>query len=155
VKKTELTSTGKRPELVEAIPDYDRDFFAWTQETARAIEAGRFEEIDRVALADEVESLGKCDRREIVRRLATIITHLLKTKYQPEKQTRSWQNTIKRERRELDLLLADSPSLKAQLPELLAVAYGNARRDAANETGLGIDAFPETCEWTVAELLGA
>jgi hypothetical protein len=151
----EQANGSRRLNGVEGTRSYERDFFAWTQETARAIEAGRFDEIDRVALADEVESLGKRDRREIVSRLATIVTHLLKTKYQPEKQTRSWQNTIDRERRELDLLLADSPSLKAQLPELLDNAYGNARGDFANETGIGIDVFPETCEWSVAEVLGA
>jgi hypothetical protein len=48
----------------------------------------------------------------------------------------------------------ESPSLRPRAAELLAKAYGQARIDAANETGIDIDTFPETCEWTVAEVLG-
>ncbi len=133
---------------------YDRDFFLWTQETARAIEAGRFEEIDRAALADEVESLGRRDRREVVSRLGVILTHLLKLKYQPERETGSWRASVNREREKLAAVLADSPSLKAQVAEFLAPAYRSARRQAANETGIDIESFPETCEWSVDEVLG-
>ena len=133
---------------------YESDFFVCTQDTARAVAAGRFDEIDRVALADEVESLGKRDRREIVSRLAVIALHLLQTRYQPDKETRSWRNSIARERMKVSLVLADSPSLKVQLPELMPDAYMLARSRAARQTHLEISAFPEVCEWTVAEVLG-
>jgi hypothetical protein len=133
---------------------YDRDFFAWTQETARAIEAGRFDEIDRMALADEVESLGKRDRREVESRMAVIIMHLLKLKYQPGMATQGWHETVANQRDELAAVLADSPSLRVQLDEQLTKVYKRARRQAAAETGLVLDAFPETCEWTAAEVLG-
>jgi uncharacterized protein DUF29 len=133
---------------------YDQDFFEWTQETARAIAAGRFDEIDRAALADEVESLGKRDRREGASRIVTILMHLLKTKYQPEMETVSWRNTIREQRDELAGVLADSPSLRVQLNDLLPSLYRRACRKAAAETGLDIDAFPPTCPWTVEEVLG-
>jgi hypothetical protein len=133
---------------------YDQDFFQWTQETARAIEAGRFDEIDRTALADEVESLGKRDRRELGSRLAVIVMHMLKLKYQPERESRSWHASIREQRSQLELVLRDSPSLRTNLPELLADYYESARIKAADETGIAIDTFPETCEWTVAEVLG-
>ena len=124
------------------------------QETARAIEAGRFDEIDRTALADEVESLGKRDRREVGSRLAVIVMHMLKLKYQSDKESGSWHSTMTTQRRELESVLEDSPSLRRQVPGLLSKAYGQARLNAADETGLDIGTFPETCEWTVAEVLG-
>jgi hypothetical protein len=133
---------------------YDQDFFQWTQETARAIEEGRFDEIDRAALADEVESLGKRDRREVGSRLAVILMHMLKMEYQPEMESASWRSTIKTQRRELADVFADSPSLRIQMTVLLPKAYRNARSDAADETGLPIATFPACCRWTVEEVLG-
>jgi hypothetical protein len=132
---------------------YDQDFFQWTQETARAIEEGRFDDIDRAALADEVASLGKRDRREIGSRLAVIVLHMLKLKYQPERESRSWHNSISEQRDKLARVLRDSPSLRAQLPELLADYYGSARLKAAHQTGMNVACFPKTCEWTVDEVL--
>jgi hypothetical protein len=133
---------------------YDQDFFQWTQETARAIEEGRFDEIDRAALADEVESLGKRDRREIGSRLAAIVLHMLKLKYQPKRESRSWHDSISEQRDKLARVLGDSPSLRAQLPALLANYYRSARLKAAHQTGMNVACFPETCEWTVCEVLG-
>jgi hypothetical protein len=133
---------------------YDRDFVLWSEETARAINEERWSAIDRAALADEVESLGKRDRREAGGRLAVIVTHLLKLKYQPERETRSWRDSIDEQRDSLARVLNDSPSLRAQLSELLADYYGLARRKAARQTGLALETFPEACEWSVAEVVG-
>jgi hypothetical protein len=80
--------------------------------------------------------------------------HFLKVKYQPDKRTRSWEASINVQRNHLTKYLIHSPSLRRELPELLSDAYDNARIEAANETGLDIDTFPETCEWSVAEVLG-
>jgi hypothetical protein len=132
---------------------YDQDFFQWTQETACAIEEGRFNEIDRAALADEVESLGKRDRREVGSSLTAILPHMLKTKYQPEMRSASWGSTLQTQRRELADVLDDSPSLRSQVAGLLPKAYRNARADAAVETERRVCTFPETCEWTVDEVL--
>ena len=134
---------------------YDQDFFQWTQETARAIEEGRFDDIDRAALADEVESLGKRDRRELGSRIAAIVLHLLKLKYQPERESRSWHDSISEQREQIAILLLESPSLLPHLPKLLADYYPLARRQAANQTGINLAALPPTSEWTVEQILGA
>lgn len=134
---------------------YTEDYAGWVADTAKAIEDGRFEEIDRSALADEVRDLGKNERRELRSALSVLLRHLLKTKYQPEKASRSWQATIRVQRNHIEEFLEESPSLRQDLPKLLATAYDNARIDAANETGLDIDAFPEACEWTITEVVGA
>jgi hypothetical protein len=132
---------------------YTEDYAGWVEDTARAIEDGRFSEIDRATLADEVRDLRLTERRELTSGLRVLLIHLLKTKYQLEKQSRSWQATIRVQRKHLGKFLRRSRSLRPELPELLSDAYDNARIDAANETGIDVDAFPETCEWTVAEVL--
>jgi len=133
---------------------YEKDYAGWVEDTALAIEEGRFTEIDRVALADEVKGLGITERDRIEIVLRVLVRHLLKTKYQPEKRTRSWELSIRVQRKHLAKYLRHSPSLRPELPELLSDAYDNARIEAANETGLDPDTFPEACEWTIAEILG-
>ena len=63
---------------------YDTDFFAWTQQQAAALAAGKASDLDWANLAEEIESLGKHDRREIRNRLRVLVRHLLKWEYQPE-----------------------------------------------------------------------
>jgi hypothetical protein len=132
---------------------YHDDYAGWVEDTARAIEDGRFDEIDRAALSDEVRDLGKSERARLESALRILVLHLLKTTYQPEKRTRSWEASIRVQRKHAAEFLLDSPSLRPDLPKLLSNAYDDARIDAANETGIDIDTFPEICEWTVEEVL--
>ncbi len=134
---------------------YKQDYAGWAEDTAQALEEGRFSEIDKAALADEVRDLGKSERDRVESAFRVLLIHLLKTKYQPEKQTRSWDASIRVQRKHLAKFLSQSPSLRPELLELLGDAYDSARIDAANETGIEIDAFPETCEWALAEVLGS
>ncbi len=123
------------------------------EDTAHAIEDGRFAEIDRAALADEVRDLGKSERRELRSALEVLLMHMPKAAYQPEKHTRNWALTMRVQRNHIAGCLQESPSLRRELPGLVATSYQNARLKAADETGLELDAFPELCEWTVAEVL--
>jgi Domain of unknown function DUF29 len=132
---------------------YTEDYAGWAEDTAKAIEEGRFAEIDRAALADEVAGLSKTERARIESALRILLIHLLKVKYRPQKHSRSWDHTIAIQRLHVKRYLRDSPSLRAKLDELLADAYDDARYDAESETGIMLDTFPETCEWTVAEVL--
>ena len=132
---------------------YEQDYAGWVEDTARAIEEGRFNEIDRVALADEVRDLGKSERRELESALRVLLLHLLKQRYQPEKTTRRWETSIRVQRKHLSKFLRESPSLRPELSESVADAYDSARIEADQETGLDFDTFPEICEWTVAEVL--
>lgn len=134
---------------------YADDYAGWLEDTACAIEEGRFGEIELAELADEVRDLGIGHRKELVSALRIPLLYLLKTKYQPEKESRSWQTSIRVQRKHIGKFLLRSPSLRRELPELLEDAYDDARIDAANETGIVIDVFPEFCEWTVDEVLEA
>ena len=96
---------------------YEQDFFAWSQTTAALIRAGKWEDLDRDALAEEVESLGARDHRELRRRLQRLVTHLLKWQYQPgRRQTgHSWWATIRTQRQEIaEILEPRAQSLNPQ-----------------------------------------
>jgi hypothetical protein len=97
---------------------------------------------------------GKRDRREVGSRLAVIVMHLLKLKYQPEKETRSCGESIGEQRTQLALVLRDSPSLRVNATALLDEYYATARSKAARQIRVALETFAETCPWTVAETLG-
>jgi hypothetical protein len=132
---------------------YDRDFFEWTQRTAALMRAGRWEDLDVENIAEELESLGKRDRREVVSRLEVLIIRMLKWATQPENQCRSWKTTINTQRDDLEDVLNDSPSLRAQLDELLKRAYPRAVEKAVEELRLLTNTFPPECPYTRDEIL--
>ena len=82
---------------------YEQDFYTWTQTTAALIRAGQWKDIDPVSLAEEVESLGKSQQRELASRLDVLLMHLLKWRYQPDRRQtgQSWRSSIRTQRREL------------------------------------------------------
>jgi Domain of unknown function DUF29 len=134
--------------------DYDTDFYAWTQSQADALRAKNWAVLDLDHLAEEIESLGKSDRRAIVSHLERLLLHLLKWGHDPAREPRrGWQLTVRHARREIAQLLADSPSLHSYPAERLADAYRHARGDAAIDTGLPLATFPEVCPWPVEQVL--
>jgi hypothetical protein len=132
---------------------YDTDFFVWTQETAARIREHRFHDIDLAALAEEVEDLGKRDWKEVNSRIKTIILHLLKLEYQPEKRSDSWVSSILRDRGELEATFEQSPSLRAKGLQDLPKSYVRAVREAAAETKLPKSTFPSECPYTYEQIL--
>jgi hypothetical protein len=136
---------------------YAQDFFVWSQTTAALIRAGKWEDLDREALAEEVESLGKSQHRELASRLDVLVMHLLKWRYQPEKRQegQSWRSTIRTQRRELRRLLQQNPSLAPLVSLVMADGYADARLEASDETSLPLATFPEACPWTPEQVLDA
>ena len=92
---------------------YEKDVILWSQEQARLLRAGRFDELDIKHLADEIEDVGKSEKRELANRMAVLLAHLLKWQVQPENRTNSWRATIKDQRRRIALAIKETPSLKA------------------------------------------
>ena len=136
---------------------YKQDFFEWTQSTAAMIRAGKWYDIAPEALAEEVESLGARDHRELRRRLQRLVTHLLKWQHQPSgRQTgQSWRSTIRMQRQEIADLLEQSPSLRRTVPDALSARYALAREHTSAQTRLPLATFPETCPWTAEQVLDA
>jgi hypothetical protein len=127
---------------------YEQDFYAWTLQQAELLRTRRLDCADLDNIAEEIESMGRSVKRELISRLAVLLLHLLKWQHQPAFRSRSWQLTIKGQRRSLDRHLRDNPSLKSQLDEAMADAYGDATIEAERETGLAAETFPESCLFT-------
>jgi hypothetical protein len=132
---------------------YDADFFRWTETMAAALRSGDLSQLDLENLAEEIESLGRSDRRELKSRLVVLLHHLLKWQFQPELRSTSWRGTLNEQRRRLRDLLEDSPSLRSVLGLSLDQCYADSRREAADETGLPIALFPIDCPHAIEEIL--
>ncbi len=132
---------------------YDSDFARWSEEQAALLRSGRFDAVDLENVAEEIESLGRSDKREIENRLKVLLVHLLKSQFQPEKMKPGWKSTIIEQRRRIRMLVKESPSLRSY-PQLVLVAeYDFARREAADETGLPLKILPKTCPYSTEEIL--
>lgn len=134
---------------------YDQDFFAWANEQAQLLRAGKLADADIEHIAEEIESMGRAEKRELVSRLTVLLLHLLKWQFQPERRGASWEATITVQRDDLDDHLNDNRSLKAQLLEAVQSAYHKASILAHGETGLPRQTFPINCPWTVEQIMAA
>ncbi|MBK7051776.1 MAG: DUF29 domain-containing protein [Rhodoferax sp.] len=132
---------------------YETDIVAWANEQARFIRNGQFDMLDLEHLAEEIEDVGKSEKRELASRMAVLLMHLLKWKFQPEFRGKSWDRTIKEQRIRIGLAIKETPSLKASLvdEDWIKGAWADAVSQAIKETGL--DSFPENCPWSMAEAL--
>lgn len=132
---------------------YESDFYGWTQEQAKLLKDKKLDAIDVANLIEEIESMGRSEKRALQSSLGRLMQHLLKWQYQPNFQSKSWQLTIKNQRREVTQNVKDNPSLKGTLNETIERAYENAVGWAALETGLDESVFPKTCPWSFDDVI--
>jgi hypothetical protein len=132
---------------------YESDFFAWANAQASLLRSGDLAHADIENIAEEIESMGKSELRELENRLAVLFMHLLKWQFQPQRRARSWELTIKEQRRKLRRHLQQNPSLSARLDQAIADAYGDAILEAARETGLPEDRFPPACPFAFEQTM--
>ncbi|TAK72854.1 MAG: DUF29 domain-containing protein [Gammaproteobacteria bacterium] len=133
--------------------EYEKDFYAWAIHNAKLLREGNLSKVDIEHVAEEIESMGKSEKRELINRLALLIAHLLKWEYQPGMRGNSWRYTIKEQRIQIIQLLDESPSLKRELENKLEQAYEQAIVSALKETGLSEDIFPEECPFSLKQCL--
>jgi hypothetical protein len=135
---------------------YEEDFYLWIQKTARLLKEQCFEEVDLENLIEEIETMGRNEKRELESRLTTMVEHLLKLMYwQAEKDynMRGWRGTVIEQRRQVQRLLKDSPSLKGLLGEIFLDCYQVARKDTLQKYRLPPEMFPTEPPFTVADVL--
>lgn len=132
---------------------YEQDFYAWTQEQAKLLRSGKFSEIDVENVAEELESMGRSDKREIESRLEVLLMHLLKWQVQVRQRSPGWSGTVREQRRRITKLLRESPSLRPAIPQLIPETYAEARDKASGETGLPESIFPEQCPFTPDQIM--
>ncbi|HEY9813536.1 MAG TPA: DUF29 domain-containing protein [Candidatus Sericytochromatia bacterium] len=127
---------------------YEQDFVAWCEDTANKLKKRDLNHLDFENLIEEIESLGRSDRRELKNRLTVLFAHILKRIYvnSPE-NFNGWELTIIEQRRQIQDLLEDSPSLKSYLTEMLAKVYANALNDVRFEYRQ--TEFPQTWQFEI------
>jgi len=137
----------------EAGTSYEKDIILWSEEQARLLRAGRFSDLDIEHLADEIEDVGKSEKRELASRMAVLLAHLLKWSGQPGKRGKSWRATISDQRKQIALAIKATPSLKAVMrdPDWQEGVWLEARVEARKETGLAEEELPEACPWTMEQ----
>jgi len=132
---------------------YETDFYSWTQEQARLLRIGNMSMLDMDNMLEEIEAMGRSEKRNLVSRLSVLLAHLIKWRYQPDRKGRSWRLTIAHQRIAVDKLLKESPGLKSMLGEKTAEAWRDAVREAEIETGINRKIFPKECPWSFEEFM--
>jgi hypothetical protein len=132
---------------------YEADIARWADEQAAELRrraGGNDTSIDWLNVAEEIEAMGRSDKREIRNRLAVICEHLLKWRFQADARSGSWRGSIVEARDQIADVIEESPSLRPYPAARLVWAYARGRRKAEADTGL-LD-LPPVCPWTVDQV---
>jgi hypothetical protein len=132
---------------------HDRDFYAWTKETAQLLKEGKISEVDVMNIAEELEDMGNSEKRSIISQLSRLIAHLLKWKYQPGLRGNSWKTSINGSRLELSYFFEASKLLKKEAEENFIKAYKLGIQWASSDTGIEVKTFPKECPFTLEQCL--
>ncbi len=141
--------------------DYETDFLRWTERQADALRARDLAQIDWHNLIEEVESLGRSQRKELMSRVTVILVHLLKYEHGIDRQpSAKWRTTLLVQRQELFGLLDTNPSLVREIADIIDRKYAFARARALSEfleyepgrNSYYDDTFPDTCPYTAEQV---
>ena len=132
---------------------YERDVHAWAFEQIELLKTGRFAELDALNIAEELQDVAGREYDKLQSALSIILLHILKRDYQPERRSRSWQNSILEHRARAERQLRKFPSLKSRMGEAVEEAYEDARRWCEIETHLPEVDFPFSCPYDWEEIM--
>jgi hypothetical protein len=124
---------------------YDSDYQLWLENTINQLRQGDFQGVDWQNLLEELEDLGKSERRALESLLTRLLEHLLKLTYwqsQRDYNQAGWKKEIRNFRIQIKKILKESPSLKLYLREILQECYLDARNLLIDETELDASIFP-------------
>jgi hypothetical protein len=131
---------------------YEKDYYLWLENTIQLLKDGQLSALDINHLIEEIEDMGISQKNALESNLIVLLMHLLKWKYQPQKQTGSWRSSIREHRRRILKALRNSPSLKRYFEEIFEEVYQEARLQASDETELPLETFPSECPFTQEEI---
>lgn len=151
-KETVLKVRSKKLVIAPSKKEYEKDFYKWVNKQANLLKNREFSHLDIENLIEEIESLGRSEKRTLKSYLENLLTHMLKGKFQPGMHTTSWDLSIKEAKYKAQTTLKENPSLKPALKEILKDAYFSARLRAALETKMEEKVFPKECPWKLNEL---
>jgi len=125
---------------------YTEDYYLWLQATVKNLKDGQVNDLDLDNLIEELESIGKSEKRAIANLLTRLLEHLLKIAYwqaEREKNLGHWTLEVTNFRYQIPKIIADSPSLKPYIQEIFLESYGVARKGVGRAIGEGKDFLPE------------
>jgi hypothetical protein len=134
------------------LPPID-DYYKWGYEQAAHIRAGRFDLVDILNVADEIENVAKNELRSMRSNVEVILLHLLKWEFQPSKRSKSWSHSIGEHRERVLVDLADSATMASKWDETVAKAYRPARLRAAREAKLDVRLLPLECPFSREQVM--
>jgi hypothetical protein len=146
-----MARTGPVTEQRQSL--YERDFYLWLEEQATRLRDGRLDQLDVANLLEEIEDMGRSEKRAIEGNLVVLLTHLLKYRFQPDHRSSSWRGSIVEHRRRLRKLLSESPSLLPVARGMFSECYADSCEQAAAESGLSPDTFPTESPFTLEQIL--
>lgn len=132
---------------------YETDYLQWLDTTIKQIQSQEYSHIDWQNLIEEIEDMGRSERRALESNLIIVLLHLLKWQYQPVKRSGSWERSLLEHRRRLKKALKESPSLKPYLEEILVESYQEAVKQAKAETQLPLVIFPCQCPYSIQSII--
>jgi hypothetical protein len=147
---SDLAST-KKTNLKQTL--YEQDYYLWLITTAQKLRQGNLAEVDVANLIEEIDDMGRSEKKAVRGNLRILLMHLLKYKYQPKKRTNSWLFTIVEQRKRLKDSFKDSPSLKPYFLEVFDECYQDAIDLATAETGLPRETFPNQSPFLPEQIL--
>ncbi|MFN6561051.1 MAG: DUF29 domain-containing protein [Nostoc sp. ChiSLP01] len=150
-----MTAQLPESQITSGLDLYEQDFYLWIQTTAQLLKQKNFTQLDLENLIEEIETMGRSEKKALRSNLEVVLMHLLKYKYQAEKRSGSWRATIREHRKRLKEALEESPSLKPYFVEVFKQCYDDARLLAADETELDVAIFPEQSPFTPEQVLDA
>jgi hypothetical protein len=149
---------GLMASIRNSSPDlYERDYYAWIQRQVQALRTRRIEDVDWENVAEEIEDLGKSEKRALRSQLARLVEHLLKIDLAPPRvrseNLLGWQLSVRSARRAIAELLDENPSLRPELKQIFRRAYLDARDEVLGSLKLPDSAIPEIAPWTAGRVI--
>lgn len=132
---------------------YETDYWQWIETTLRKLRSQDYAGVDWENLIEEIEDIGRSERRSLESNLIVVLLHLLKWQYQPESRSGSWAGSIVEHRRRIKRVIQESPSLKLYLESIFSESYTAAVKQSKAETGLPSETFPAECPYELAAVM--
>ena len=137
-------------------PKHDKDFYGWALATADLLKQGKYQEADMDYIIEEIEDMGRSEKRQLVNRLAVLFAHLMKWTYQPElreENARGWEATIEHQRHKIKRLIQENPSLKPQIPDVMAESFLDSKMLLKKETLIDLKRVPQNCPYHFEQII--
>ncbi len=132
---------------------YKTDYLEWVETTVEKLRGQDYRSVDWGNLIEEIEDMGRSERRSLRSNFIVILVHLLKWQFQPQERSGSWEGSIVEHRRRVREALSDSPSLQPYLENIFAECYTQAVKQAKAETRLPLETFPQQHPYELAAVI--